>query len=158
MRHFERRPLYLFDLDGTLCDPAHRRHLLSGVRNDAKWRQFFAACVDDAPVWPVIETMERLRHHADVWVFSARSDEVREQTVTWLTRHTSFTAGELDLALTMRAAGDCRPDEVLKRAWLDSMLQVDRERLVAVFDDRDKVVSMWRAAGVPCFQVVQYSE
>lgn len=28
-----------------------------------------------------------------------------------------------------------------------------RRRLVAVFDDRDKVVSMWRARGVACFQV-----
>ena len=27
------------------------------------------------------------------------------------------------------------------------------QRLVAVFDDRDRVVAMWSAAGVPCFQV-----
>lgn len=34
-----------------------------------------------------------------------------------------------------------------------AMTEYDRRRLVAVFDDRDKVVSMWRARGVACFQV-----
>jgi hypothetical protein len=33
------------------------------------------------------------------------------------------------------------------------MLVDDRQRLVAAFDDRDRVVQMWRAAGVTCFQV-----
>jgi hypothetical protein len=41
----------------------------------------------------------------------------------------------------------------LKKQWLDSMLVDDRQRLVAVFDDRSSVVKMWRDAGVPCFQV-----
>lgn len=45
------------------------------------------------------------------------------------------------------------PDEKLKRLWLNEMSQADRSRLTAVFDDRDKVVAMWREAGVPCFQV-----
>ncbi|WP_435575134.1 hypothetical protein [Burkholderia plantarii] len=30
---------------------------------------------------------------------------------------------------------------------------LDRRRIVAVFDDRDSVVAMWRDAGVTCFQV-----
>jgi hypothetical protein len=29
----------------------------------------------------------------------------------------------------------------------------DRMRLMCVFDDRDKVVKMWRDEGVACFQV-----
>jgi hypothetical protein len=45
------------------------------------------------------------------------------------------------------------PDDVLKRQWFDAMLRDDRERLVATFDDRDRVVKMWRDAGVTCFQV-----
>jgi hypothetical protein len=43
---------------------------------------------------------------------------------------------------------------VLKRNWYDNVLTAgERRRLVAVFDDRDKVVAMWRSMGVPCFQV-----
>jgi len=53
----------------------------------------------------------------------------------------------------MRRSGDFTPDDVLKKQWLDSMLPEDRERLVCVFDDRDRVVKMWRDNGVTCLQV-----
>ncbi len=148
------RPLYIFDLDGTLALIEHRRHMLDAPDRD-KWRRFYAACDKDQPNEPVINTMERLRFSgADVWVFSGRSDEVRDKTVAWLSQHTSFMTWELEgPVLTMRAAGDYTADDVLKRQWLDSMLIDDRRRLVAAFDDRDRVVAMWREAGVPCFQV-----
>lgn len=54
---------------------------------------------------------------------------------------------------TVRDEGDHRADDIVKREWLDGMLVDDRQRLVAAFDDRDRVVAMWRAAGVQCFQV-----
>ena len=154
------RPLYIFDLDGTLALIEHRRHLVERERDKQDWAGFYAACVDDDPNQPVIDTMERLRRAgADVWIFSGRSDEVRMQTVDWLCRHTSFMHSDFDSAfgtqdvLTMRAEGDYTPDDVLKRQWLDGMLVDDRRRLVAAFDDRDRVVKMWRDAGVTCFQV-----
>jgi hypothetical protein len=53
----------------------------------------------------------------------------------------------------MRKAGDFTPDEQLKATWLSEIEPPEYKRLTAVFDDRDKVVAMWRAAGVPCFQV-----
>ena len=53
----------------------------------------------------------------------------------------------------MRAAGDYTADDVLKKQWFDGMLVDDRRRLVATFEDRDRVVAMWRAEGVTCFQV-----
>jgi len=147
------RPLYIFDLDGTLALIEHRRHMLDAPDRE-KWRRFYAACDKDEPNEPVIGTMERLRLSADVWIFSGRSDEVRDKTVAWLAQHTSFLTHELQgPMLTMRAAGDYTADDVLKRQWLDAMLVGDRRRLVAAFDDRDRVVAMWRDAGVPCFQV-----
>lgn len=147
------KPLYIFDLDGTLADLSHRKHMLEERHDPSRWRRFYAACGRDEPIHSVIGTMERLRRFADVWIFSGRSDEVRGITVDWLTTHTSFMTHELDTALTMRQAGDYRADDVVKREWLDGMLGDDRKRLVAVFDDRDRVVAMWRAAGVHCFQV-----
>jgi hypothetical protein len=30
---------------------------------------------------------------------------------------------------------------------------IDRERLVGAFDDRQRVVDMWRRNGITCFQV-----
>jgi len=148
------RPLYIFDLDGTLALIEHRRYMLEWETRD-KWRHFYAACDKDQPNEPVISTMERLRHHgAEVWIFSGRSDEVRDKTVAWLAQYTSFMSWELDgPLLQMRPAMDHRPDDELKKQWLDAMLVDDRRRLVAVFDDRDRVVQMWRANGFACFQV-----
>lgn len=149
--------LYIFDLDGTLALIGHRRHYVERGRHD--WKSFYAACVDDEPNWPVIGVMESLRAFADVWIFSGRSDEVRQQTVEWLVRYTSFATSDFDSAfgtqdvLTMRREGDYTPDYALKKDWLDCMLVDDRQRLAGVFDDRDTVVAMWRRNGVQCFQV-----
>ena len=148
------KPLYIFDLDGTLALINHRRHFVERPKAEQDWPRFYAACDKDEPNTAVLATMERLRHAgADVWIFSGRSDEVREKTVQWLLANTSFMSWDLDTALMMRAEGDYTADDVLKRQWLDGMLTEDRERLVAAFDDRDRVVAMWRAAGVTCFQV-----
>lgn len=153
------KPLYIFDLDGTLALISHRRHFVDRENNKKDWKGFYAACDKDQPNEPVLKVMESLRCFADVWIFSGRSDEVRSQTVEWLVKHTSFASSDFDSAfgtqdvLTMRSEGDYTPDDVLKRQWLDSMLYEDRGRLVAIFDDRDRVVKMWRDSGVTCFQV-----
>lgn len=147
------KPLYIFDLDGTLALIDHRKHILQRETRD-KWRHFYAACDQDAPNAPVISTMERLRLSADIWIFSGRSDEVRDKTIAWLAHHTSFMSHDLaGPMLQMRAEGDYTADNVLKLQWYDSMLSEDKQRLVAVFDDRDCVVAMWRDIGVTCFQV-----
>ena len=113
-------PLYIFDLDGTLALIDHRLHHIQ--QQPKNWRAFFAACVDDKPNVPVLETLNRLRKgRAEIWVWSGRSDEVREQTMEWLQRHNvfhgywnPFHAPEM---LRMRKAGDFRDDVVVKREW-----------------------------------------
>lgn len=150
------KPLYIFDLDGTLSLTEHRVHLLhTGKRDGSAWRRFYAACDKDPPNLPVIQTMEKLRNHADVWVFSGRSDEVYDKTVEWLVQHTSFSYIDLsnNSMLTMRREGDNTEDHLLKESWLMNMLDIDRQRLVATFDDRRRVVDMWRSNGITCFQV-----
>ena len=136
-------PLVVFDLDGTLADVEHRRHHVAG--GNRRWDRFFAACVDDAPVEAVILAF---RAHqaagARVEVWSGRSDAVRRETEDWLERH----ALRPD-RLLMRRASDHTPDDTLKESWLDA---ADPKPSV-VYDDRDKVVAMWRRRGVPCFQV-----
>lgn len=139
-------PLYIFDLDGTLALIEHRRHFVEGDKKD--WPAFFAACKDDIPNFPVIRVSHALvEHGAEIRIWSGRSDEVRGVTEKWLRNWDCL------FPLTMRAAGDHQPDETLKAAWLDAMSAEDRKRLVAIFDDRDRVVAMWRSKGVACFQV-----
>lgn len=148
------KPLYIFDLDGTLALIEHRVHMLQGSDPD-RWRHFYAACDRDQPNAPVLATFDRIRRSgAEVWIFSGRTEDVREKTIDWLLQHTGMTRSELEgPLLNMREAGDTTPDDVLKEQWLDSMLIDDRRRLVAAFDDRDRVVAMWRRRGVACFQV-----
>lgn len=143
-------PLYIFDLDGTLALIEHRRHLVEGETKD--WRAFFAACWDDEPNTPVIDTLIRLLDTGcDVWIWSGRSAEVMQLTQDWLANHLGSCAD--GVPLMMRLEGDYTPDDQLKAAWLNDMSAHDRRRLVAVFDDRQKVVDMWRSNGVACFQV-----
>lgn len=160
-------PLYIFDLDGTLADLKHRRHhverpecrqcgspakCVACSRWKPNWNAFHAACVDDTPIAPVIRTMELLvLGNAEVWIWSGRMDTVREQTHAWFEKH----LGNVDdfIKYKMRPAGDFTSDDVLKESWLHAMSPEDRARLVIVFDDRDRVVNMWRRNGVVCAQV-----
>jgi hypothetical protein len=139
------KDVVICDLDGTLALIEHRRHFLQGKKD---WRKFFAACADDPPNLPVIEVMRGLYMHGkEIWVVSGRSSEVRQETVEWLKRH--------DVPyhhLVMRRAGDFSPDDVLKRHWLLNGV-LPKERVMIVFDDRDKVVLMWRREGLTCAQV-----
>lgn len=154
------KPLYIFDLDGTLALTEHRTHFVRGDKKD--WRAFFAACVNDKPNLPVVRTLQTLRKSgAEIWIWSGRSDEVRAETEQWLYDHGILKTTMLlhwepfspPESFRMRKAGDFTPDEILKGQWLSEIEPPEYKRLTAVFDDRDKVVAMWRAAGVPCFQV-----
>lgn len=152
------KPLYIFDLDGTLADCSHRLPYITGDKKD--WRAFFAACVDDTPIESTIRTLQALRAGgAEIWFWTGRSDEVKKETVEWLRkheclprfpRHDWFGAPEL---LMMRESGDHQPDDKLKFGWLADLEPPERNRLTGVFEDRDRVVAMWREYGVQCFQV-----
>lgn len=135
----------IFDLDGTLADIGHRVHFVRGSKPD--WDSFFAACPMDRGVPHVIETFHAhvsAGHKVRIW--SARSDVVRAETEQWL----SDMGIDPRYLQHMRAAGDSTPDATLKRFWLSQ--EADKPDLV--YDDRQRVVDMWRAEGVPCFQVV----
>src|SRR5690625_2391753 len=136
-------PVYVFDLDGTLADCRHRVPLIPD------WDAFFAACGEDLPIWPVIKTAKRLTTSAEVWIVSGRNEQARNATAHWLERH----GLDPEQVKFMRPHKDHRPDDEVKREWLHSLAPDDRARIVAVFDDRDCVVDMWRSEGLPCFQV-----
>lgn len=148
--------LFIFDLDGTLANIEHRRHWLEKKDDPERWRKFYAECYKDEPNIPVLRVMDALYiSRNDIWIFSGRSSETREQTIEWLCSWTCFTREMCETKLVMRDIGDYTPDDVLKERWLHNMLDVDRKRLMGVFDDRKGVVDMWRRNGVPCFQVAE---
>ena len=147
------RPLYIFDLDGTLALIHHRRHYVECQKIDQDWNRFYLACVNDLPNTPVVKTMQSLMRFADVRIFSGRSDIVKKESLEWLVLRANMKPIDAIESLQMRSQGDYTPDDQLKLGWYNSMSQYNKDRLVAVFDDRQKVVDMWRANGVACFQV-----
>lgn len=135
----------VFDLDGTLADCEHRLHHIKGDEKPtpAQWDAFFEDCPRDSPIIYTIDVLRALvrdEHRVEIW--SARSDQVRRQTEEWLRAYGVF------VPLRMRRAGDHRDDDKLKAEWLNECGYPD-----LVFEDRARVVKMWRAMGVPCFHV-----
>lgn len=142
------KPCFVFDIDGTLADCSHRLHFIQGPVKD--WDGFFEACALDAPIPHTLDLMRLLMEGVAVICVSGRSDTVRQKTLQWLENYLPWEVG----ALYMRKAGDHRPDDVVKKGLL-TQLRADGWAPIMVFDDRDRVVKMWRDEGVPCAQVAE---
>ena len=136
------KPCYLFDLDGTLANGDHRVHLIRD-KTPKDWPAYFAACVDDAPIPHMIKLAWRLGSLVDILIVTGRSDEVRAETMAWLHKHLGTWVLEQDVL--MRKAG-------IKIEMLAVIRARGFEPIMA-FEDRDRVVAAWRAAGIPCMQV-----
>lgn len=140
----------IFDLDGTLALIDKRRAKAALPNGKMNWKEFFAPenIQLDEPNWPVIESFKAMQKAGfTVGIFSGRDDISRKETIDWLTQR-----GIDPNFLKMRRNGSFVPDDKLKKLWLDDVLKLGHE-VMCVFDDRDKVVKMWRDNGIACFQV-----
>jgi predicted kinase len=103
----------------------------------------------DTPHHAVIEAVRAMHAAGFLVVYcSGRSDDARADTEAWLDRH----VGVPYVALHMREYGDQRKDSIVKAEIFDREVR-GRYHVVAVFDDRDQVVRMWRSLGLTVFQV-----
>jgi hypothetical protein len=142
---------YIFDIDGTIADGIHRLHHIEKTPKD--WDAFYADCPGDKPIPHMHRLLEDLYCVGGVIVYvTGRSDQIRDETEAWLFRHGFPTGG--NNRLYMRKAGDYRPDDVLKIELL-AELRADGYEPIMAFEDRTRVVKAWRAAGIPCAQVVE---
>ena len=91
-----------FDLDSTLCDTAHRQHLVNREEGGVTdWDAYSMACADDAPGpgLPLALAFQQLG--ARLVVCSARSVGARKLTDQWLREQ-----GLRVLAMRLREEGD----------------------------------------------------
>lgn len=154
------RPIYIFDLDGTLALNEHRQHFING---DGKkdWESFFNALDGDEPNHGVIETMRTLRKTCHVWIWTGRPEEYKEKTLDWLMNHKVIDNRQCRFwhrepnKFRMRTTGDRTEDYLLKQSWLRNLPEAYLNKIVGVFDDRQSVVDMWRSNGITCFQVAK---
>jgi hypothetical protein len=151
-------PLYIFDLDGTLANCDHRKHLVGAKDDPNRWEAFTNACVMDPPYSHICTLLNHLiAAEADIWIFTSRNETVRDLTEYWLETHTylrfKFAANITHDQMLMRPEGDHTPSAKLKGQWVDAISPVDRERIVCVFEDDPRLVRMWREKGIACFHV-----
>ena len=143
----------IFDLDGTLALIDARRAKSTNVNGKMDWDTFFDPnnIQLDLPNQPVIEMAKMLKKQGhSIIIFSGRSKATKIATMEWLDQF-----GVPFDVLKMRPTGNgfqFMPDDQLKQKWLDDLFP-DKDNILCVFDDRDKVVKMWRDNGLTCMQV-----
>ena len=140
----------IFDLDGTLALIDKRRALAAKPDGKINWTSFFNPenIILDEPNVPVIEMAKMLKKQGhSIVIFSGRDSISKVETILWLQKF-----GVPFDVLKMRPQGTFTPDDTLKQNWLDQLFP-DKSDVLCVFDDRDKVVKMWRENGLSCFQV-----
>ena len=119
----------------------------------------------DKPNAPVIKMAQMFKADGfKIVIFSGRNDRGFDATVQWLNdfkvpfdllvmRPDKFKDKSWPIADGNPATPDMRfmPDEILKKQMLDTF--VDKDDVFMTVEDRQKVVDMWRAEGLTCFQV-----
>ncbi len=127
----------LVDVDGTVA--------LRGDRDPHDTSRY----ADDGPHDAVIACVRAMATAGyRVVVCSGRSEEHRAVTAAWWDEHVGVPVE----ALLMRPAGDARDDAVVKLELFDAHVRAAFD-VVAVFDDRDRVVRAWRGIGLTVLQV-----
>lgn len=144
----------IFDLDGTISCPEHRLHYVRQKKKN--FDAFYAEVSKDKPKQDIIKILQCLKYFqkdTEIWIVTGRSDIVKQQTIDWLKEHNIPYNN-----LVMRKHGDYTHDADLKRSWLYNGMLPDKESIWCCFDDRQRVVDMWREEGLTCLQVDQWNE
>ena len=143
----------IFDVDGTIADVEHRRHFVNGNTMDGRtnndWVSFRKETVNDTPVQWVCDIAKRFIAQGDeVAFFSARNESEREITE----KQISEWIGDGHKGVFLRPDDSYEPDEVFKSELADKFEEMGG-KIDLVFDDRNKVVDMWRQRGTTVVQV-----
>jgi len=138
----------IFDLDGTLAlDHARAVHLKKDPKD---WDSYFSLAASDLPHGPIHSIFHALwANGAEIEVWTGRIESLREITLAWCEEHGLPIDSEM---LRMRPTGSRQEDTEMKREWLLAERALGNEVILA-FEDRQRVVNMWRAEGVVCCQV-----
>ncbi|MFT4299503.1 MAG: HAD family acid phosphatase [Aeromicrobium sp.] len=140
------RDAVIFDLDGTLVDTSGVEHLIRG--ENADFPAFQAAAVACPPSPAMVEiAREQAAAGRAVLIVSSREFVWLDPTLDWLVRH-EVPRDEVYL----RIVGDYRRDVEVKRDILDD-IEADGYRVVEAWDDKERVVTMWREQGIEAHHI-----
>jgi len=138
------------DLDGTLCDTKWRVEHLRKQQKD--WEKFYDGIPYDQPREDVLKIyLDYLNEGCTGVLVSGRPEKYRHVTEEWLN---SFKIPRF--VMLMRENHDLRQDDVVKKYILDTYL--NKDDIVAVIDDRLRVLRMWQSEGLYTIDVGDGSE
>lgn len=148
-----REKCFVFDIDGTIANCEHRRQWV--ITKPQNWNVFNSLMENDTPIIPTIELLRAITisREFSVVLLTGRegSFENKFKTQKWLQKN-----GVLYDDLYMREHKDYRCDAIVK---LELMKEVEQNyKVMGIFDDRKKVVDMWRQEGYYVFDVNQTGE
>ena len=153
------KKIVIFDLDGTLAIIDRRMQLATGgksTESDYKkinWDVLHdpANVQLDVPNVPIVKICQLFAENGyTIYIFSGRSDRTERTTRSWLA-HNRIPFHKLVMRPHTKQEM-YTPDEVLKKRMLDKHI-ADKNDVLCVYDDRQKVVDMWRSEGLLCCQV-----
>ncbi len=129
----------IVDIDGTIA-----------FANNRNIYDYSKVHLDD----PNKEILDIIKCYNDILkrriiIVSGRKSDSSEQTKVWLEQHLKGYEH-----LYMRNEKDNRCDSVIKEEIYNNYIK-DKFNIVAVFDDRNRVVDMWRKNGLKVLQVAE---
>ena len=125
------------DIDGTIA--------IMKNRSPFDWKKVG----EDLPNKVVIEAVKNSGYH--IIFMSGRDSICRTETENWLRHYFPVSSWEL----FMRSNNDNRDDTIVKRELFFNHVH-GKYNPRMVFDDRRKVVVMWRSLGLTCFEVADH--
>lgn len=137
--YWKGQKVVISDLDGTLCNIDHRLKYAKG--EDKNWKKFFEGIKDDILRKEVFDKILDYNVGVRLILVSARPETYRSETEEWLADNGVFFD-----ALIMREDNDKRDDTLVKQDMYEKYLK--NLNIIKVFDDRPRIVRMWREKGL----------
>lgn len=142
----------IFDLDGCISDDAWRLHLIpEGASGNADFETYHSVCDKDATLSKGLEVLGHHRSQGHLIIFStARTLSNADRTAQWIVANTGMQPVE-DFYMFMRSDADNRSTVECKKESLaaikDMSIRLELP-IVAAYDDRSDIVSMYVNEGV----------
>ena len=138
----EKEDCIIVDLDGTVC------------LHNGRSPYDLTHVSEDIPNYPLVRFLQELISNKHIIFLSGRegTSQCRQDTIDWLTKNVCSPDFGCKWELLMRGEGNFEPDEIIKERIFHKDIE-PKYTVLAVFDDRDKVVKMWRSLGLLCNQV-----
>lgn len=142
------KKVIIVDMDGTLSDVSARKHFVEREKKD--WESFYSNMKNDKPRLDVVYEIGRLVKELnieEIFIITSRREFARAETMEWLNSNIDESITDKISHIYMREDDDMRADIEVKKEIYDREFK-DKYDVVAVFEDRPRIIRMYRELGL----------